>query len=235
MNRMALLISAVATITGVVLLRVYIHRFEQETKGGTATRVLVLSKDVAPGTPLRRDMLGSRDLPPVCLESRHVLARDIDQVLDARVAVGARANESLSWTDLQSLREPARQLSQLVPEGMRGMTLGIRFGASERLIAPGDRVDVLLTPHGKLDEATLVTSIVAENVLVLAVGNNLGGTEPSRERSRDGYVTVSVSPELGARLAEAEQRGSLRLTVRNADDIELTGQVKPLSARQAAR
>jgi Flp pilus assembly protein CpaB len=235
MNRTALLISAIATLVGVVLLRVYIHRFEQETKGGTATRVLVLNKDVPPGTALRREMLGTRDLPPVCLESRHVLARDIDQVLDARLGVGARANESLAWTDLQSLREPARQLSKLVPEGMRGMTLGIRFGASEKLIAPGDRVDVLVTPHGKGDDPALVTSVAAENLLVLAVGNNLGGTDPSHERSRDGYVTVSVSPEMGARLAQAEQRGTLRLTVRNADDIELTGQAKPLTTRGGVR
>ena len=44
-------------------------------------------------------------------------------------------------------------------------------------------------------------------------------------------MTVSVSPELGARLAQAEQRGSLRLTVRNADDIELTAPGEAALAR----
>jgi Flp pilus assembly protein CpaB len=225
MNRTALLISAATTLAGIVALRLYMQRFEAATAGGPATRVLVLVEDIAAGTPLRREMLGTRELAPVCLESRHVLARDIDQVLDARVGIPARANEALLWTDLGSMREPARQLSKLVPEGMRALTLGSSSSVFDSLIAPGDRVDVLVIPHDGRSEPHDLASMAAENLLVLAVGNDLGGLGHERDAkaASRGQVTVSVTPEQGARLAETERRGALRLVLRNADDIAVTG------------
>jgi pilus assembly protein CpaB len=236
MDRTALLTSALATLVGIALLRVYMHRFELEATGGPVTQVLVLSKDAPAGTGINRALLGSRGLPQAYLESRHVKATEIDQVLDAKLGVAGRADEALLWSDLASMREPARQLSSLVPEGMRGFTLETRGGASDALLAPGDRVDVLLTANRIADEQPDSGSVlVAQNVLVLAVGDDLGGTERRRE-PRAGHasqVTLSVTPADGMRLAHAERRGPLRLVVRNADDLTVTDVTGPRPLAQS--
>jgi pilus assembly protein CpaB len=236
MDRKALLTSVLATIAGIALLRLYIHRFELEATGGPVTQVLVLARDAPTGTAITRELLGSRGLPQAYLESRHVKATEIDQVLDAKLGVAGRANETLSWSDLASMREPARQLSSLVPEGMRGFTLETRGGAFDGLLAPGDRVDVLLTANRLADERPDSGGVlVAQNVLVLAVGDDLGGTERRRD-ARPGHasqVTLSVTPPDGLRLAQAERKGELRLIVRNSDDLAITDVTGPVPLTQA--
>jgi pilus assembly protein CpaB len=225
MDRKALLISIAATLGGVGLLQLYMHRFEQLATGGPATPVLVLAKDVPAGTAITRDMLGSRGLPQSYLDSRHIPARAIDQVLDARLAVAGRSNEALLWSDLASMREPARQLSSLVPEGMRAITLEVRGSGFDALLAPGDRVDVLLVAGKNFaGPADSGTTIVAQNLLVLAVGDDLGGPDlPSEQRGRrGGRITLSVALREGARLAQAEQQGTLRLVLRNPDDLAVS-------------
>lgn len=225
MDRKALLTSVLASIAGVALLRLYIHRFELEATGGPVTPVLVVAKDAPAGTAITRELLGSRGLPQAYLESRHIKASEIEQVLDAKLGVAAHANETLSWSDLASMREPARQLSSLVPEGMRAFSLDARGGAFNALLAPGDRVDVLLAGSQlAAGQAESGATLVAQNALVLAVGDDLGGAERRRE-ARAGHasqVTLCVTPADGLGLAQAERRGPLRLIVRNADDLAVT-------------
>jgi Flp pilus assembly protein CpaB len=198
--------------------------------------VLVLARDAPTGTSITRELVGVRALPQAYLESRHVLASEIDQVLDARLGVAVRANETLLWSDLASMRERERQLSNLVPEGMRAFTLAPRNGAFDALLAPGDRVDVLLARNpgaGERDDDG--AQLVAQNLLVLAVGDDTGraGGRRAARGDRAGQLTVSVTPADAARLAQVEQQGSLRVVLRNPEDLTLT-ETTPPAARPAA-
>ncbi len=103
-DRRTLLVSLAATVVGVALLRVYMYRFEQEASGGPRTRVVVLTSDAEIGDVLDRSLLGTRELPHAYLESRHVPAVDIDDVVGARLSVPARAHEALLWTDLVNMQ-----------------------------------------------------------------------------------------------------------------------------------
>ena len=217
MDKRALIVSAIATAAGIALLRLYLQRVEQDALGGAKRPVLVLLGDLAAGTALERDQLGTRELPQAYLESRHIPARQLNEVVGLRLALSVRAHEALLWTDLASLRPTPRTLASLVPRGMRAMTLNARGGALDALLGPGDRVDVLLAREDGAEANT-----VAEDLLVLAIGDAVGaGTQGSRGRADD--VTVSVSPEQSRTLAAAERRGSLRLILRHPDDIALGG------------
>ncbi len=230
MKARAWVVSVVAALAGVALLRVYMHRYEQEVAGGPSTSVLVLTRDVGGAATLARDMLGTRELPQAYLESRHVRARDLDQVLGAALGVPARAGEALLWTDLATLRERARAVSELVPEGMRAVTLARAAAGMDELLAPGDRVDVLLSQERDVAAHALNATLVAENLLVLAIGGETAtaasGTRAATQSRRNGGVTVSVTPEQSLRLAAAERAGSLRLVLRNPDDLAV-GTVRP--------
>jgi len=228
MDRKALLVAVIATAAGIALLRLYMHRFEQQASGGPTQPVLVLLGDAAAGTVLDRDALGTRELPQAYLESRHIPARQLNEVSGLRLALAVRAHETLLWTDLASMRPAPRTLASLVPPGMRALSLALRTGAFDALLAPGDRVDVLLAPERSADAAA---STVAENLLVLAVGDQLGRSGQSAQ-ARNGDVTLSVSPEQGRTLAAAERRGSLRLVLRHPDDIALGAGAAPTGAHE---
>jgi Flp pilus assembly protein CpaB len=110
---------------------------------------------------------------------------------------------------------------------MRAFTLESTDRTLGMLLTPGDRVDVLGSAHGvRMDKdahktAELRMRTVAEDLLVLAIGSELGA-HGAAGKARQGAVTLSVTPEQSQVLAAAEQSGALRLVVRNPDDVALT-------------
>lgn len=215
-SRRALIASLVAALGGGVSLRAYMHRFEEEVSGGPATSVLAWTGDADAGQTIERPLLAVRGLPRAYLESRHVPASELDTLVGTRLAIAVRAGETLSWSDLASFHRPDRQLSALVPTGMRAMRLEPTLGAFDSLLRPGDSVDVLLVRD---PERRAVT--VLERVLVLAVGDETDATPDSRRRSRASRVTLAVRADQSRLLAEAERSGPLRLVLRHPDDIEV--------------
>ncbi len=97
-----------------------------------------------------------------------------------------------------------------VSEGMRAFTIPINaISGVAGLIAPGDRVDILLT---RTINRELTTSIILQNVFVIAT-DQLSNTETSRTRVARS-ATVEVNPTDAQKLALAQQVGRLSLTLR---------------------
>jgi pilus assembly protein CpaB len=214
--------SALSALAGVALLRVYMHRFEIEASGGPRTHVLVFTRDAEAGERLDRETLGTRAVPEAYLESRHVAASALDDVVGTRLAVAGRAHEAVLWTDLASMRRPDRHLSSLVAEGMRAIRVDLRAGSFDELLRPGDRVDVLITRERGPAEGTSTLPWI-ENLLVLAVGGDTGTTDDARARRASGRVTLSATLEQARLLTQGEREGELRLVLRNPEDALLTG------------
>lgn len=215
-----LLTSLACGVVAFVALRLHLHRLEARVTGGSPTEVVALTADLAAGATVTREVVAIRSLPQAYVESRHIRASELEQVVGARLAVDARANETLQWSDLTSVRPELLKLSSLVPHGMRAMTLHERSGGFDELITPGDRVDVLRSsPAG-------TTDIVQQDIVVLAVGGDLGGPDTPggpKVRTRNASVTVSVTLEQSRALVQAEQLGGLRLVVRNPEDVAFGG------------
>jgi Flp pilus assembly protein CpaB len=213
-----LTISLATGAVALIALRLHLNRLEARIAGGPVTRVLMLTADLDAGAALTRDAITTRELPETFRESRHIPASELEHVVGAQLAVAARANETLHWTDLASVRPKLRQLSSLIPRGMRAMTLAARNGSFDALLAPGDRVDILRSSGGRGE-------VVLQDVLVLAVGDDLGGPSAagaaSKARIRATSATVSVTLEHSRLLTQAEQLGALRFVVRNPDDVGL--------------
>jgi Flp pilus assembly protein CpaB len=201
-----------------VALRLHLDRLEARITGGAMARVLVLTSDLPAGTAITRDVVSSRELPQLFRESRHIVASELDQIVGVQLAVSGRANETLQWTDLASMRPKLRQLSSLIPHGMRAMTLQAPGLAPDALLTPGDRVDVFRVgpAHGE---------IVLQDAVVLAVGDDIGGVSPTARRTKSSggrsSITLSVTLEQSRALAQAEQLGPLRFVMRNPDDVAL--------------
>ncbi|MBN1656263.1 MAG: Flp pilus assembly protein CpaB [Deltaproteobacteria bacterium] len=234
MNRKAMIISIAFALTAVLLAQLYLRRLEREISGGPAVAVLAAARDILPGTAVERSMLATRDLPQAYLEQRHVRASDLHMVLGAVVSTEIKADESLLWTDLSAAQRGRRGLSGLVREGMRAIAIEARGSSFGGLVRPGDRVDLLFTSRAQLDSVkTQSTSTLLQNLLVLAVGSDLGEGENTGETD-SGQVTLSVTVEQAQVLTLAEHHGALKLVLRNPNDIVLLKELPQASLTRAA-
>lgn len=235
MKSKAVLAAAGAAIVGLVMLFLYMERFEDEASGGAPVQVLIATQDIPLGTSLSEGMVAVHEIPTSYIEDRHVLASDNDRVMGVRVVSGVRAGESLLWTDLATTSDTSRDLSGLVRAGMRAITIEADATASfGGLVRAGDRVDVLITLDRRVAEGRVgtspdgsverVTVPLLQNLLVLAAGQNMGAPVRSTSGSAStnsniAQVTLSATLEQAQLLAFATQRGRLTLIMRNPEDI----------------
>jgi Flp pilus assembly protein CpaB len=214
MNRRMWVSALCAGVAGALCLHFYLARLEDELAGGAPQRIVVITRDLALGETLTRSALSLRVQPERYVEERHVQASDMDRVVGARLTGVLHSGSALLWSDLDVMQD-GRTLAGLVRAGMRAYTLGTSDTSFDGLLRPGDRADVLFTAAEGADAL-----VVLENVLILTVGGDLGD-EQTREvkHVRGAHVTVSVTSEQAALLSRYQQRGSLRLLLRNPQDL----------------
>ncbi|MEM9145455.1 MAG: Flp pilus assembly protein CpaB [Pseudomonadota bacterium] len=110
------------------------------------------------------------------------------------------------------------RMAMQLSEGMRAFTIRIdAVSGVAGFIAPGDRVDVLMTRNVN---GGLESTVVLQNILVIAVDHE---TNQQSNAPRIGRTaTVEVSSEVAQKLALAQQVGRLSLTLRGLEshDVE---------------
>ncbi|HWM87270.1 MAG TPA: Flp pilus assembly protein CpaB [Kofleriaceae bacterium] len=227
MNSKPFVAALLLALGGAALLWVYRQRFEAEMSGGPKVPVLVATGDIGLGERIRPEHLGVRGIPVSYLDERAVRASAAQKVVGLRVRSRIKANESIMWSDLSAAGRDSRDLAGLVQPGMRAVSVPATVASAfQGLLRPGDRVDLLLTtsrPGGtdRPGARDRVTFSLLQNVLVLAVGDDLGVNEQSNQRQGlTTTVSVGVSAEQAQKLAFALDRGPLTLSLRNPEDIE---------------
>lgn len=234
MKRTGAVVCTISALASVVLGYQYTQRLEAEVSGGPRISVLVAASDIPVATTLTERLLAVRDIPTAYVESRHIRASDLKKVLGQRVTGGLKTNEALLSSDVAKFSE-RRQLSGLVANGMRALSIDGRAADFDGLLRPGDRVDVLLSLGGNDSGGSTLTLL--QNLLVLSVGGTTERNDANaRTYGRGATVTISATLEQAQVLTEAMRRGKLTLTLRNADDITLVEGItetsgKDLSAR----
>jgi len=220
---MPLLTSIAVALLGAALLALYVRQFQRMAAGGEPITLLAMRTDVPEGEPIREEMLIAHAVPESYVESRQVLASEKARVLGVRAAIDLEANHTLAWTDLASTRRDRGSLSARIPAGMRAMSIGLsRRRAFGALLRPGDRVDVLVSEVRPAPDARTVTIPLLQNILVLAVGDDFGATDPEGASDRSDFVTLLLSVDQASLLAHAERGGELSLTLRNEGDLEIS-------------
>lgn len=228
MNRTALLAATIVVIAGIALFVLYTKRFAVEAAGGERISVLRATADLEVGEPLTIEELGTYRLPQAHVEDRHIQASDRERILGIRVVNRINAGESLYWTDLSTNAGTRRDLSALLRQGMRAMTLRVKDGRSfGGLVTPGNRIDILLTGN-RPRSASRVTVPLLQNVLVLAVGLDTGTEDTSNEDDGTGRgvdVSIAVTIQQATMITHGRDRGELTLLLRNGDDQHIIQEV----------
>lgn len=230
-NRSLLVLTCAGAIAGFALTHLYLRRVESCAVGGEKVAVLAALDDIPVGTALQKDALVVREVPAAYVSTRHVVASDATRVLGVRLSTGLKANDFLEWTDLSQGQPTGRDLSSLISEGMRALSL--RGSALfDGLLRPGDRVDVLFST----EEGSHSTSTLLQNILVLSVG----GVIDQPEGNKNGYrnpnsAVVSVTLEQSQLITQALQHGKIELALRNPNDIVIVEKAAPATADDVLR
>jgi pilus assembly protein CpaB len=231
MNRIALFVGLALVSIGAVLMFLYKRRFEAEASGGAHVPVLVVARKLALGSTIADADVTTRSVPAIYVEDRQLRASDRGSVLGARVSTELRPGEALRWTDLATSTAYARNLSGLVKVGMRAAPLKAELGEMTGLLRPGDRIDLVLTTNPRSKRQR--TAIVAQAVLVLSVGVDLGGPGGMNTPDRRAKgVTVALTVEQAQLITHAQGLGTLSAVLRNPDDlavVDIAGALEKIS------
>ena len=231
-----LLIAVIVGVIAVVLLQVYISKIKAESSPGEMVAYLAARQKIPAFSEISGDVIGQLQVPGKYAPSDAIPLRDLQEIVGQVVNRDIEIGELIRLTDFQ-LTSGMPEVTETIPEGFRAVTLPVNQVTSNAgLIRPGDHVDVLgtfLKPRaasGGGGERATVT--IMQNMLVLAVGQTVGGALSGGEselerRSGLQYSTITLLADL--RRAEiltfAMDRGSLTFLLRNPSDLE-TAQVE---------
>jgi pilus assembly protein CpaB len=224
-----MLISFALGLLAVLLLLVYMKRFERDMSGGERIQLLVAVKPMKRGTLITDDLVSSREVPLAYVEERAIKASDRAKVVGVRAATSVPAQGVIMWTDL-AIASEERDLSSLVQSGKRAMTVRAA-NAEERksnaLIRPGDYVDVLATmtaPNAEGEAEATKSVVLLQRILVLAIGLDtepqaMTASQQSKQRAqRELVLTLSLTLQEAQVLSLASERGRLAVALRNPED-----------------
>jgi pilus assembly protein CpaB len=224
MNRTLLILAGALIVAGIAVFYVYADAYVQEETGGPRVPVVAAAYDIPFGEPMRAEWLTVKELPQSYVEDRHLRASDLRRLIGVKLAQSVRAGEAILRTDLSTLSDQQRTLSGEIPPGKRAISIEAQHESGHGgMLRPGDRVDVLLTVGDHRIPNSGRALVVAQNILVLSVGRNVGWRWDDERRQAQRQLRAQVNLQVGLedaqRLTVAERQGQLRLLLRNPNDV----------------
>ncbi len=139
---------------------------------------------------------------------------------DRIVKVSIAADQPIVKSALYDGAPTSGLLPLMIPPGMRAMSVPVdEVSGVAGFVMPHARVDVLVAIHSPKGTESPKAKIVLENVEVLAIAQELEGSDRQPQVVR--VVTLLVTPDEAERLALASREGTLRLAIRRYDDQKL--------------
>ena len=173
--------------------------------------IVVASVPIPAGTDFHTGNLAMKTVPASGTGMRNVPASDFELLIGAKSKSTIDPGEPVLWTDVE---EPFDTdiFSKTVPKGRRALTLTVDTTSSfSGLLRPGDRVD-LMAKDAKNRSKWI------RDISVIAMDRNINRAARSEETMGTSAVTLMVTTEEGAAIAEASTEGQLFWFLRNPND-----------------
>lgn len=189
--------------------------------------VLVATADLQVGSKLNTGSLSWQAWPKEFAPANGILRPETPDAQDSlgngtmMVRSAILAGEPVSMRKL--VTGQSGFVSAMLQDGMRAYAIRIDQAggmSAGGFILPDDRVDVVHTTSstGSQSSAKVRSSIILENIRVLAVGSSLSDEAAEKPRVVGETATLEVSPEQALVLAEAAKTGDLSLVLRGVTD-----------------
>ena len=185
-------------------------------------QAVVASTQLSVGQKLTSDLVKVVDWP----EKTPVQGgfADIAEVLDRGLISGVVENEPITESKLAP-KEAGAGLPPTIIPGMRAISVRVNevIGVAG-FVAPGTRVDVMTIIQRANEDP--MSQVVVSNVQVLTANTRYDQEDAKKgEAIRSTVVTLMVSPIDAQRIALAQAKGELMLTLRNPLDVQPTDSV----------
>lgn len=210
-------------LAGVVAYSAIKKREADVRRGWNLVPVVVAAVDVPEGTIVTFDMISQRSVPEQFVTSSVVKPDSASYVVNQKVLVSLQAGDPLLWSQFETTKA-AERLSTKVQKKTRAVTITASKTSSVGLwVRPNDHVDVIGTFRDpQTNENTAVTLL--QNVVVLATGKITGTTNvnliPESARTYSD-ISLLVIPEEAEILVLAQEMGTLTLSLRNEEDVDI--------------
>ncbi len=259
MQKQKLIILAVALVLivlSVAMIFAYVDKQKQlvnqaanmrlERERANQVSILVAKQDIPKGTTIEAEMLDSVAVPKQYAQPQ--AATSLDRVAGMVTVASIAQNEQITMSKLMSSKEASgagSSLAMMTPVGKRAITIAADNIASVAgMIRPGDYVDIIANvpipvrgADGK-QEAQLAVVPLFQNVLVLAIGQQIGALPASAggarykkeeaQKETSPLITLALDPQEASLLAFVQEQGKVRLTLRSPADSQI-GFVQPAS------
>jgi pilus assembly protein CpaB len=190
--------------------------------------VLAVNRQIVYGAPLTpADVQVIRYAEPHLPEGVFLTMEDLfpeGEEVTRQVLRQMEANEPVLAVKVTAPGEPAGITSSLSP-GMRAFAVSVDVASGvSGFLRPGDRVDIYWTgtaPGGNEGE---ITRLIESGVRLVAVDQNTDDNMEAGSIART--VTVEVTPQQVAALAQAQSTGSLSLSLVGLTDESVAGAIE---------
>lgn len=200
-------------------------------------QVLVARVDIPERTVIKEDMVEPIQVPRKFMEQDAFEVKtpsDIKMIANLVTRVRVPKGNQLTQSSLISL-SPEAGLSVKIPPGYRGAIVPVD-PELKQLVKPGDRVDILVTFDALMadNRKEKVTATILQNVLVIAVGSNLGqglnakqaANMQQKEEKNSAFaeksmIGVALNPNEAQYLALAMKQGDTTVIMRGLGDVEM--------------
>ncbi len=241
-QKIILIAGVVLAIIGIMMVKVYIDQQRQQaveranetlqSQQANQASVLVAKQDIARGATVAPESLEIAIIPNRFVQPQAVTS--LDRIAGMITVAPISKGEQITLSKL-SFQRRTGALAELTPVGKRAITIVVDSVASPILsmLKAGDYTDIIAllpvpvqTPDGK-QAAQIAVIPLFQNVLVLAVGRDTGGSSGKKEEVQQDNppVTVALTPQESSLLAFVQEQGKLRLVLRSPGD----SQIEPLT------
>ncbi len=188
-------------------------------------QVLVASTGVSIGSQLNAEGLSWRSWPAEALGEGFILKDQRPEAIAELAGTLARApilaGEPVREAKL--VRSDRGFLSAVLPKGMRAVAVRVNAASTAGgFILPNDRVDVLLVRQaaggGQVSSETILN-----NIRVLAIDQTIETKDDAEQKAvvvAQDTATLELTPEQAELIAQAQQVGSISLSLRSIEDSE---------------
>ncbi len=194
--------------------------------------VLVAKKDIDRGVVIEPDSLDVQVFPNQFVQPGAVTS--LDRISGMTTIASISKGEQITLSKLTYQRTGG--LASITPVGKRAVTIPAdNISSLSGMIKGGDYIDVIAlipipmqTPDGKTMTQIRVMPLF-QNVLVLAVGQNLGSAsqEEGRYRKEENQqpattlITLALSPQEASLITFVQEQGKIRLILRSPTDAKI--------------
>ncbi|MCX5697940.1 MAG: Flp pilus assembly protein CpaB [Candidatus Omnitrophica bacterium] len=237
-QKIILIAGVVLAIIGIMMVKVYIDQQRQQaveraneaiqSQQANQASVLVAKQDIPKGVTVPPESLEIAIVPNRFVQPQAVTS--LDRIAGMITVAPISKGEQITLSKLTFQRRSGA-LAELTPVGKRAITISVDAVSSSLLgmLKVGDYTDIIAllpvpvqTPDGKQASQIAVIPLF-QNVLVLAVGRETGGSSGKKEEAQEANppVTVALTPQESSLLAFVQEQGKLRLVLRSPGDSQI--------------